>query len=46
MNSLLVEISEIEDLVQSQNYPNLLGKPKIIILQSCQGIPLQEGNVF
>ncbi|XP_063244993.1 caspase-8 [Bacillus rossius redtenbacheri] len=41
-NSIAVQINEIEDLVSGRINPYLLGKPKIIIIQACQGSSLQS----
>nr|WMZ41596.1 dredd protein [Altica viridicyanea] len=36
-NSCKVKVSEIQKIMASENLTNLNGKPKILILQSCQG---------
>lgn len=41
VNSISVDISKIRDIVCSVNTTHLRNKPKVLILQSCQGIECQ-----
>ncbi|CAG9858957.1 unnamed protein product [Phyllotreta striolata] len=40
-NSCRVKVSEIQEIMDCYNKKNLKGKPKILILQSCQGLECQ-----